>query len=62
MPQPNLLKLLKQLKHQNVTKKNQSQRNELIHILMNKIDNVPIKPKLYKLTKLNIQFNSIINI
>lgn len=29
---------------------------------MNKIDNVPIKPKLYKLTKLNIQFNSIINI
>lgn len=29
---------------------------------MNKIDKVPIKPKLYKLTKLNIQFNSIINI
>lgn len=29
---------------------------------MNKIDNIPIKTKLYKLTKINLQFNSIINI
>jgi hypothetical protein len=64
MQQPNLMKLLKRLKLQNITKKNLQQRNELIEHVMNIIDDTSIRNKtkrIYKLTLDNVKVHTLIS-